>query len=864
MDDSVESICVEVKFKATAPILIYSVYRPPNSPVSFFNSFSEMLSKASREKKEVVTLGDLNCNVDPSVRDVNARHLRFITDLYQLENIIEIPTRVSETSSTVIDLILTTMKERHKETKVYVTNISDHFLIATVVGTKTQINNSSNYIVYRNFSKLNENSFRNDLQSSGFDDIFSCNNVDHAWKLWWNKFMKVVDIHAPKRSKRVRSRPCPWLSQNLVKMMNERDFYHKKALTTKLPLDWEHYKELRNRVNMEFKWSKKNFLRTKIAKNKNGEDVWNCLKLLIPSNKKSLPANINYGTETFESSNDIANAFNDYFGKIALDIVNHNDEHVHSDFMLPSGPSQMFFLPHVSEEFVMKEVLSMSPGKSTGLDEIGCKVLKTALPVILSSLTYIINLSLKEGVFPQEWKHAKVTPIFKKGDVHDICNYRPISVLPIVSKIIERAVHKALYEYLSKNKLLCDNQSGFRPAHSCETALINMVDTWLENIDKGLYTGIILIDLSKAFDTVNHDILLNKLKVYGCSNHALTWFTSYLSDRKQSVQIKNMLSKCSDIKIGVPQGSILGPLLFTLYINDLPNVLRYGRVDMYADDTTLSVSGGNINDIERKLTVDMAEITKWINKNKLALNVAKTKCMLLTSSQRRRFLDRGGDLHIEINNTRIECVDKVKCLGVMIDKDLLFHEHVSSVSSNCLKKIGLLKKSSSLLDSHHLSMLYNAFILPHLNFCSTVWADKHKGDTSKLSSIQRRCARIISGAEWDTPSSRILNELRWIPIDEQFFFNRSIMMYKILNDISPPYLKRNFTKLQNVHPYCTRRAKQDLVLPRCRTSLYAKSFTVRGTTSWNSINDEIRNSKSVETFKRRPRQDILSKYVLSN
>lgn len=205
-------------------------------------------------------------------------------------------------------------------------------------------------MVYRNFSKLNENSFRNDLQISGFDDIFSCNNVDHAWKLWWSKFVKVVDIHAPMRSKRVRSRPCPWLLTNLVKMMNERDFYHEKALTTKLPLDWEHYKEVRNKINMEFKWSKKNFLRKKIAKNKNGEDVWNCLTLLIPSNKKSLPADINYDIETFESSNNIANAFNDYFGKIALDIVNRNDEYVHSDFMLPSVPARMFFFPHVSEE----------------------------------------------------------------------------------------------------------------------------------------------------------------------------------------------------------------------------------------------------------------------------------------------------------------------------------------------------------------------------------------------------------------------------------------------------------------------------------------------------------------------------------
>ena len=187
-----------------------------------------------------------------------------------------------------------------------------------------------------------------------------------------------------------------------------------------------------------------------------------------------------------------------------------------------------------------------------------------------------------------------------------------------------------------------------------------MVDTWLENIDKGLYTGTIFIDLSKAFDTVNHDILLTKLKMYGCSSNALKWFHSYLSNRKQSVQIKNVLTISSEVKLGVPQGSILGPLLFTVFINDLPNVVKHGRIDMYADDTTLSVSGSNITDIERKLTADMVEIINWININKLALNVTKTKCMLLTSSQRRRFLDDEGDLHIEINNKKIERVDKLK------------------------------------------------------------------------------------------------------------------------------------------------------------------------------------------------------------
>ena len=237
-----------------------------------------------------------------------------------------------------------------------------------------------------------------------------------------------------------------------------------------------------------------------------------------------------------------------------------------------------------------------------------------------------------------------------------------------------------------------------------------MIDSWLDNVDKGMYTGIILIDLRKAFDTVNHTILLQKLKAHGCSLNSIKWFRSYLSNRQQSVQIKNELSETSSITIGVPQGSILGPLLFTVFINDLPNAVSNGRIDMYADDTTLSVCSTKIDEIEAKLTDDMKDIIKWINKNKLALNIDKTKCMLLTSSQKRKYLNSEKDLQIVVNDVEIECVDYVKCLGITIDKNLLFHDQVTNVVSKCSQKTGLLRRASGIIDSLHLPMLYKAFI----------------------------------------------------------------------------------------------------------------------------------------------------------
>ena len=283
--------------------------------------------------------------------------------------------------------------------------------------------------------------------------------------------------------------------------------------------------------------------------------------------------------------------------------------------------------------FVKKFLSSLNVNKSTGLDKIGPKNLKLSADVIPPSILYIVNKSISISQFPDLWKEAKVKPLFKSGSKDDINNYRPISILPTVSKLIEKWVEMQFSQYLNEFNLLHKSQSGLRPRHSTESALILMVDSWLKAINEGKIVGCVLVDFRKAFDLVGHDILLRKLKCYKCNDSCLSWFESYLCHRKQRVPLNNNLSSTSEVIHGVPQGSILGPLLFLIFINDLPLYLQNNTstIDLYADDTTIYYSCSNTLMLERNLQKSLDCLLIWCRENGMTLNTDKTKVMLITN-----------------------------------------------------------------------------------------------------------------------------------------------------------------------------------------------------------------------------------------
>ena len=442
-----------------------------------------------------------------------------------------------------------------------------------------------------------------------------------------------------------RALPAPWLNSDIKQSMLRRDYLHRKAIRSNNESEWKEYKVARNHVTDIIRTAKRDYYNMLITRGSNdSRRLWQTLRGVIPSKNQSNPSSIVIDDTVLNSDVDIANGFNRHFTSVASKLIGDDgncNDNVLLNVINDSGNDNIpcLEMPSISFNFVDKEIRTMCANKATGLDEISCKILKLARPIIVESLTYILNLSLSTGIFPKVWKQAKVTPLHKSGALNDTNNYRPISILSVVSKILERAVHNHLYSYVSQNSVLNVHQSGFRPGHSTETSLVDMVDDWLDNINSGKMTGVAFIDLRKAFDTVNHSMLIKKIRDIGASDVTVNWFESYLSERTQKVCFKGTISESLPLSTGVPQGSILGPLLFLIFINDMANVVTHGKITMYADDTTLYTSGNDVNLISKQLTEDLVAIKRWLRANKLFLNTDKTNVMLIGTGSKLRNVD---------------------------------------------------------------------------------------------------------------------------------------------------------------------------------------------------------------------------------
>ena len=414
-------------------------------------------------------------------------------------------------------------------------------------------------------------------------------------------------------------------------------------------------------------------------------------------------------------------------------------------------------IPTVGE--VRNLLRKLNGRKAAGLDKIPCKLLKVAADIIAPSLTKIYQRSIISGIFPLEWKLARVTPVFKKGKMNNPCNYRPISVIPTVAKIFEKIVYDQLYNYLNENNLLTSCQSGFRSLHSTLTALIETTNNWSVNIDDGLLNGVVFIDLQKAFDTIDHSILVCKLCNYGIDQTSLRWFRSYLSDRTQKCSVNGHLSNAASVSCGVPQGSNLGPLLFLIYINDLPNCLSVASPNMFADDTNITVAADSLTELENKINLDLENLNRWLVANRLSLSVAKTEFMVIGSHQRVR-ASGNEEINVEISGKSITRVRKVKSLGLLIDEHLTWKDHVDETVKKISKAIGALKRVRPFISVKTALQIYHALIRPYFDYCSSVWGECSVTLCDKLQKLQNRAARVITRSGYDVSAKHLLISLR--------------------------------------------------------------------------------------------------------
>ena len=488
--------------------------------------------------------------------------------------------------------------------------------------------------------------------------------------------------------------------------------------------------------------------------------------------------------------------------------------------------------------------------KATGLDQISNKVLELAAPVIYEQLTELLNLSLKSGEYPDDWKLANVSPVFKAGERNDPNNYRPISILSTISRVFEKLVYEQIYNYLIKNNLLDSRQSGFRSLHSTVTALLDLTSQWCFNIDRGLVTGILFLDLKKAFDTVDHQLLLTKLEYIGVRGHALEWFKSYLVNRFQIMFTNGVLSDKAILRYGAPQGSILGPLLFLIYINDLNTKADYAVVRMYADDTNMTFTACSIPELQHDMNIDLQFLQNWLIANRLTLNVLKTEFMLVGSRQRVATLTQ--ELDLSLNGIWLKRVNSSKCLGVEIDEFFLtWDAHIFSVSKKVSSGIGVLKKIKPFVPTYNLISVYQSIIEPNFDYCSVVWDDNSDQLTDKLQILQNRAARVITGADYRMPTSALLSKLGWSGLKEKRNKQKALMMFKIMNGMTPAYFEDIFMRNIGRSVYNLRISRRNLALPAVKTDYYRNSFAYTGEKIWNALPDEMKYGKSMRAFKRK-------------
>lgn len=490
----------------------------------------------------------------------------------------------------------------------------------------------------------------------------------------------------------------------------------------------------------------------------------------------------------------------------------------------------------ITENGVLKLLKQLKPHKAAGPDNIKPLALRELAEAIAPSITRIFQSSLSQGSVPGAWREANITPVYKKGEKYKAVNYRPVSLTCILSKQLEHILASHIMKHLNSHNLLYDKQHGFRSKLSCETQLIEFTDEILKSLQDRKQCDTIVLDFSKAFDKVSHDHLLFKLERLGIDSTTCTWIQSFLLNRTQRVVIDGATSSSVPVTSGVPQGSVLGPILFLAFINDLPSYVTHSRVRLFADDTIVYLTVSSIDDCS-KLQDDLNSLERW--ERDWLMSFHPSKCNVLHITRKRTKIQNTYSLHGEF----LESVPSAKYLGVTITDDLTWNRHTDNMISRANSKLGFLKRNLKINDQKLKEQAYKAIVRPTVEYCPTVWDPYTQQASKRVEKVQRRAARWVTGRYHNTSSvTSMLTELGWRSLADRRVDSRLVMLYKIkhgLVDIPQGVYFRTHRNGYHIQPVWA------------RTQYYQFSFFPRSIQDWNSVPPGMLRSQTVATFKRK-------------
>ena len=801
--------------------LIGNIYRPPrdlqDNLRSFIDEFSTILSSHDYNNYEIFLCGDYNINLlKINENEINADFLEMLTS-HSFFPKITLPTRFSRMNASLIDNIYCRISNNTLSSSagILLKQFSDHqpcFLfvdsitteIATPKTVRIQTNSAealaklSNELYEQNITtQISTNPFSN--PNTTYDKVLSI--IDNA-RLKHTP-SKIVKFHRHKHKKQ------EWITKGILKSIKYRDKLYKQIkITDRNSISYNTHKTNLSTYNRILKQS------IRIAKNiyysscfqryKNDiKKTWATISNIMNKkvNKSEYPEFFEIDGNKVYDKKEIANKFNSYFTnigpKLAHDIHDVNGKHF-ENFSTNKPDCELHF-DQISVSDVNKIIDNLSSKTSCGFDDISLKLLKFLKPVLATPITIIINQMLNTGIFPYKLKVAKIKPLYKKGDTSNFNNYRPISLLPSISKIFEKVIFQQTYSYFEQNNLLYTSQYGFRKGHSTEYAALELADRIIQQMDENKTPINIYLDLSKAFDTLNHSILIHKLKFYGINGTAIHLFKSYLSNRKQYVEYENNTSDTLLITTGVPQGSVLGPLLFIIYLNDIAKSSDIFDFICYADDTTLSSVlnyFGNSQSSSDNINIELKKVYDWLKVNKLSLNISKTKFIIFHSPQQNVTIPL-----LYVDNTYIECVKNFNFLGIYFNQHMSWKYHINHIAKNISKSNGILNRLKSLLPTHVKVMIYNALILSKINYGILTWGY----ESESILKLQKKAVRIIALANYNAHTEPIFKKLSILKIHDLFSICQLKLYHNYLNELLPHhFINMNFKMNNEVHHYSTR------------------------------------------------------------
>ena len=842
---------VLLNMKNMRNLVIINVYRPPQGDYKkACKLVHSALSKADlKDNVDIFLMGDFNIDLlnkkDPMVKELLAT-----TSFWGLKPFISEVTRMGSVNgvlkSSCIDNIFSN-SDNILRSGVLDWNFSDHLAISIkrkrtrVVHTKVEFKGRS----YKNYLKED---LQLELLQKNWELFYNSRDPCYCWEQIESSVRVYLDRTCPIKSFRVKEARDPWVTNELLEEIKDKDHTIRVAKRTGKEEDWNEARHIRNRVGRLVEQTKAEFIKEQQAELEGDpKKFWRLIKTIVPGKKAklgkiSLVEKTDSGSTRIVEDSDTADFINEFFSGIGAKLAKNHAASwkFYGDKVEESCPP--FGTDYEQVRKLCKEIVTC---KSSGFNDISTRVLKDAFMVVIPQLVYLFNLSFATGIFPDCWKEATVIPLDKGGDKTNVGNFRPVSLLPLPGKLIEKIVHARLSTFLHNYDILSEKQGGFRKGFSTAKSVADLTDMFLNNANKGQSTLAVFVDLRKAFDTVDHNILVRKLECYGIDELNLQWCVNYLTNRFQSTLANGKLSSSKEITCGVPQGSVLGPLFFILYVNDMQNAVQKANVQLYADDTVLHSSDKDLDNAAMDLQEGLNQFSVWCHENKLSLNTNKTKQMAFGTRYKVKKTKR---IILSVEGKPLQTVPTYKYLGITLDSTLSFNSHVKNVANMVSYKSILLCKIRKFLTEKVALKIYKSMVLPYFDYGDVIYGNANADGLEKLQRLNR-CLKICKGYNRRHDTADLHSVTKTPKLKARRFAHLNSFMYSRLKD---PLLVDARDIRTRAHDAPLFKIK----IPKIE--MYKRAVEYSGALQWNDLSPAIRGIENSKLFKTKQKAVMMS------